>query len=54
MPEEIKKLIRDYHDGKITRREFMRRAVILTGSLAIADGLIDGASRSERSGDSLA
>ena len=44
MPQEIKKLIRDYHDGKITRREFMRRAVILTGSLAIADGLIDSAS----------
>jgi carboxymethylenebutenolidase len=44
MPEEIKKLIHDYHDGKITRREFMRRAVILTGSLAIADALIDSAS----------
>jgi len=44
MPEKIKSLIRDYYDGKITRREFMRRAVILTGSLAIADGLLDCAS----------
>src|SRR5215467_3439160 len=44
MPEKIKSLIRDYYDGKITRREFMRRAVILTGSLAIADGLLDSAS----------
>ena len=41
MPEEIKELIRDYRDGRITRREFMRRAVVLTGSLAVADTLID-------------
>ena len=42
MPEEIKELIRDYRDGKINRREFMRRAVIFTGSLAAADALIAG------------
>ena len=44
MPEEVKKLIRDYRSGRITRREFMRRAVILTSSLAVADALIDSAS----------
>jgi len=44
MPEEVKKLIRDYRSGRITRREFMRRAVILTSSLAVTDALIDSAS----------
>jgi carboxymethylenebutenolidase len=42
MPEEIKELIRDYHDGRITRRQFLRRAVIFTGSLAAANALITG------------
>lgn len=40
MAEKIKELIRDYRDGKITRREFMRKAVTITGSLAAANSLI--------------
>lgn len=41
MPEEIKKLIQQYQEGKITRREFMVKAVAITGSLAVATSLID-------------
>jgi len=40
MAEKINELIRDYQAGKITRREFMRRAVMLTGSLAAANALL--------------
>ena len=40
MAEKIKALIRDYQDGKITRREFMRKAATITGSLAAANTLI--------------
>jgi len=42
MSEEIKELIRDYRDGKITRRAFMRRVAILTGSVAGANSMIAG------------
>lgn len=42
MAEKIKELIREYREGKISRREFMRQAIILTGSLAAADSLIGG------------
>jgi carboxymethylenebutenolidase len=41
MAEEIKKLVQEYRDGKVTRREFIRQAVVLTGSLAAANALID-------------
>src|SRR3990167_8234889 len=41
MAEEIKKLVDEYRDGKITRREFIQKAVLLTGSLAAATSLID-------------
>ena len=41
MAEEIKKLVEEYRDGKITRREFIQQAVVLTGSLAAATSLID-------------
>jgi carboxymethylenebutenolidase len=41
MPEEIKELIREYQEGKISRREFMRQAMIATGSLAAANSLLD-------------
>ena len=34
MAEKIRELIRQYQGGKITRREFMRKAVAITGSLA--------------------
>jgi carboxymethylenebutenolidase len=46
MPEEIKELIRDYYDGRITRRQFLRRAVIFTGSFAAANALITGSMQS--------
>jgi carboxymethylenebutenolidase len=40
MAEKFKKLIQEYRDGKISRREFMRRALAITGSLLAADKLI--------------
>jgi carboxymethylenebutenolidase len=40
MPEELKELIREYEEGKISRRDFMRQAVIVTGSVVAANGLI--------------
>src|SRR6266536_938755 len=46
MAEKISELIRQYQDGKITRREFMRRAVALTGSLAASYPLIDALAHS--------
>jgi len=41
MPEEVKELVRKYNEGKVTRREFIRQAVFLTGSLAVATSLIE-------------
>jgi len=41
MPEKFKELIREYRDGKITRRQFMRKAATITGSLVIADNLFE-------------
>ncbi len=40
MPEELKELIREYEEGKISRRDFMHQAVIVTGSVAAANSLI--------------
>ncbi len=40
MATQINELIRDYQAGKITRREFVRRAIMLTGSLAAANALL--------------
>jgi carboxymethylenebutenolidase len=40
MPEELKKLIEEYQEGRISRREFMRQAVLATGSLAATNSLI--------------
>jgi len=40
MPEKFKALLRQYHDGKISRRDFMRRAAALTGGLALAETLL--------------
>jgi carboxymethylenebutenolidase len=42
MPEKLKELLREYEEGKISRRDFMRQAVITTGSLAAANILIGG------------
>jgi carboxymethylenebutenolidase len=41
MTEEFKELIREYRDGKITRREFMRKALAITGGLAVANDWIE-------------
>ena len=41
MAEEIKKLFQDYREGKLSRREFMRRAILVTGSLAAANSIIE-------------
>ena len=41
MAEKFKELIREYRDGKITRREFMRKALAMTGSLVAADRLLE-------------
>jgi carboxymethylenebutenolidase len=40
MAEEIKRLWQDFRSGKISRREFMRQAVMITGSLTAASGMI--------------
>lgn len=37
----MEKLIQEYRDSKITRREFIHRALVLTGSLAAASTLVD-------------
>jgi carboxymethylenebutenolidase len=42
MSEEIRELIREYRDGRITRRGFMRRVAILMGSVAGANSMIAG------------
>jgi carboxymethylenebutenolidase len=42
MAEEIKQMLQEYRDGKISRREFIQKTVILTGSLAAANSLIGG------------
>ncbi len=41
MAEEVKELVRNYNEGKISRRDFIRHAVLLTGSLAVATSLIE-------------
>lgn len=41
MAEKFTALIRDYREGKITRRQFMRRAVAMTGSLVAANTMLD-------------
>lgn len=42
MPEELKEVYREYQSGKISRREFMQKAIVITGSLTAANGLIAG------------
>jgi carboxymethylenebutenolidase len=41
MRAQIEALIAEYRGGRITRREFIQRAVVFTGSLAVAAGLVD-------------
>jgi len=40
MAEKLKDLIQRYEKGEMTRREFMRQTVIVTGSLAAANNMI--------------
>jgi carboxymethylenebutenolidase len=40
MPEELKEAYREYQDGRISRREFMHKAIVITGSLAAANSLL--------------
>lgn len=42
MPEELKQIYRQYQEGKISRRDFMQKLILVTGSLAAADSLIAG------------
>lgn len=41
MPKEVEELIQEYRDGKVTRREFVQKAVLLMGGLAAATSLLD-------------
>ncbi len=41
MAYNLEKLLQEFRDGRVNRREFIRRAVVLTGSLAAATSLID-------------
>jgi hypothetical protein len=36
MADEIKQVLQEYRDGKLSRREFIHRAIAFTGSLAAA------------------
>jgi carboxymethylenebutenolidase len=40
MAERLKELLREYEEGKISRRDFIRQAVVVTGSVAAANSLI--------------
>lgn len=41
MPKEVEELIQEYRGGRITRREFIQKAVVFAGSLAAATALLD-------------
>lgn len=41
MSEKVETLVQEYREGRISRRDFIQRAAILTGSLAVANGLLD-------------
>jgi carboxymethylenebutenolidase len=43
MSEEVRRLIQDYEDRRISRREFLQKAIVFTGSLAAATTLVDDA-----------
>jgi carboxymethylenebutenolidase len=40
MPEELKDAYRDFQNGKISRREFIQKAIVVTGTLAAANRLV--------------
>lgn len=41
MADEVKELLQEYCEGKISRREFIQKAAVLTGSLIAATSLLD-------------
>lgn len=41
MAEKIEAMLREYREGEISRREFIHRTLVLTGSLAVATTLVD-------------
>ncbi len=41
MPEQLTALLREFQDGRLSRRDFMRRAAAFTGSLALAETLLE-------------
>jgi carboxymethylenebutenolidase len=41
MAENVERLLQEYRDSQITRREFIHRAIVLTGSIAAATTLLD-------------
>ncbi|MBI3063137.1 MAG: dienelactone hydrolase family protein [Deltaproteobacteria bacterium] len=41
MAEEVKNLLNEYREGRISRRDFIQKAAILTGSLAMANSLLE-------------
>ena len=41
MVEKVEMLLEDFRSNRLTRRDFIQRAVLLTGSLAAATSLID-------------
>ena len=47
MAEEIKRLLEELRDGRLSRREFMSRAIMITGSLAAANAIIGALAPSE-------
>jgi carboxymethylenebutenolidase len=47
MAEEIKRLLEELRDGRLSRREFMSRAIMITGSLAAANAIIGALALSE-------
>ena len=42
MPEELREIYRDFQEGKISRRDFIGKAVLVTGSLAAAYSMLGG------------
>ena len=42
MPEELREIYREYREGRVSRRDFISKAVLVTGSLAGANSLLGG------------
>ncbi|HET8564813.1 MAG TPA: dienelactone hydrolase family protein [Candidatus Binatia bacterium] len=42
MAEKIRELYQEYQQGKISRREFMQKAIAIAGSLTAANAVLDG------------